>query len=140
MKKDERYIVNKIVPYLERDDYYVFVDRDLGQTRIKSGWDFLIAKNNQVIFIEAKIDNKKLTAYQDLTKSLITITSNTFLQINFLLDDNQDICGLRLQSKSREGIKKVISIPSFKHSSDQEQVYCEIAFIISNFFKEIVNK
>jgi len=137
MKKDERRIVNKIVPHLEENGFYCFVDQDTGNMRIKTGWDFLISKNNRSLFIEAKTDKNKLTDYQDLQKSLITFTGNTYLQINFFLSKNKKVVeAVKIQTYNKKGKTEICSTFSFNEKED----YKELAIMITNIFNKNIKQ
>jgi hypothetical protein len=71
----ERAAVNNLLLHLRRkykDALYIYVDRDAGALRhTSSGWDFLLAKDGKIVFVEAKVGGGKLTDYQEYTRQQI---------------------------------------------------------------------
>lgn len=90
-KLNERELVENLIRYLKRNEknrIYVYVDRDPPSLRhIRSGWDFLVAKNGQVVFCEAKVRKAKLTDWQTLVQTENILAGNEYVVLRFFDDD-----------------------------------------------------
>lgn len=84
--KDERAHVNALVKAIQKNSpgVYVYIDRDAGNARhTSSGWDFMLALNGCVAYCEAKIENKKLSDFQEFTRALILASGTPYLVVRF---------------------------------------------------------
>lgn len=84
--KDERAHVNALVKVLQKNSpgVYVYIDRDAGSERhTSSGFDFLLAKNDTVVFCEAKEEKGKLSDWQEFTRALIKSAKTPYLVVRF---------------------------------------------------------
>lgn len=69
---DERALVNALIAQLQKTAIhppYFFIDRDSPDRVFSSGFDFLGVYGGEVIFVEAKYGDGKLTDYQFITKA-----------------------------------------------------------------------
>ena len=89
--KNERSHVNALIKAIQKNSpgVYVHIDRDAGAARhTSSGYDFLLAFNGQVVFVEAKEDTGKLSDWQEFTRSLIQAAKCKYHVIRF--SENED--------------------------------------------------
>ncbi len=85
----ERQLVNLLVKALKKNSpgIYIHVDRDSGAMRhTSSGWDFLAAMNGKVVFCECKIENGKLTDWQKLVRTELTLAKVPHEVLRFSAD------------------------------------------------------
>jgi len=104
----ERAAVNNLLLHLRRkykDALYIFVDRDAGALRhTSSGWDFLLAKDGKVVFVEAKVGSGKLTDYQDYTRQQILSARCRHVVLRFS-DDGYSVLVNGTSVKSVESVR-----------------------------------
>jgi hypothetical protein len=84
--KDERAHVNALIKAIQKNSsgVYVYIDRDAGSMRhTSSGWDFLLAHNNKVVFCEAKEGYKKLSDWQECIQALVRSAECSYHVIRF---------------------------------------------------------
>jgi hypothetical protein len=90
--KDERTNVNALIQAIQKNSLsasttYVHVDRDAGSARhTSSGWDFLLARDDKIVFCEAKQPKGKLSSWQELTRVLIQRASCRYCVVRFSED------------------------------------------------------
>ena len=87
--KDERAYVNKLVKAVQANSHrvYVYIDRDAGSARhTSSGFDFLLASNSVVVFIEAKVENGKLSDWQEFVQADIKSARTMYRVVRFTKD------------------------------------------------------
>jgi hypothetical protein len=87
--KDERALVNKLTKAILKNSpkTYIHIDRDSGSQRhTSSGFDFLLALHNRVVFCEAKIEKKSLSTWQEFTKAQVTAADVAYRVIRFTTD------------------------------------------------------
>jgi hypothetical protein len=86
-RKNERANVNALVKAIQKNSpgVYVYIDRDAGNVRhTSSGYDFLLAFNNHVVFAEAKEAKGKLSDWQEFTRLLIQAAACKYCVVRFL--------------------------------------------------------
>lgn len=84
--KDERAYVNALVKAIQKNSpgVYVFIDRDAGNVRhTSSGWDFSLTLLGRVVYCEAKVENGKLTDWQELTRALVLANGTPYRVVRF---------------------------------------------------------
>lgn len=99
--KDERAHVNALIKAIQKNSpgVYVYIDRDAGTVRhTSSGFDFFIVSNGFVIFVEAKMENGRLTSWQEFVRAKILASGTLYKVIRFnengeffLMDDKKRI-------------------------------------------------
>jgi hypothetical protein len=86
--KDERAHVNALVKAVIKNSpdpgVYIFIDRDAGNVRhTSSGWDFQISKGGRVVYCEAKVENGKLSSWQEFTRASILAAGTPYYVVRF---------------------------------------------------------
>jgi hypothetical protein len=84
--KNERAHVNALVKAIQKNSpgVHVYIDRDAGNARhTSSGFDFLLAFNNRVVFAEAKEEKGRLTSWQEFTRSRIQAAACKYRVVRF---------------------------------------------------------
>lgn len=87
--KDERAHVNALVKAIQKNSpgVYIFIDRDAGNMRhTSSGWDFLLACHGLVIFCEAKVENGKLSDWQEFVRAAVLASKTPYVVARFWED------------------------------------------------------
>ena len=85
----ERTLVNKLIKAIQANSHrvYIHVDRDSGSQRhTSSGWDFLLAADGWVVFVEAKTEKGKLSEWQDFTRAQIIAARSDYIVVHFSAD------------------------------------------------------
>ncbi len=84
--KDERAYVNALVKAIQKNspDVYIFIDRDAGSARhTSSGWDFQLSRGGRVVYCEAKLENGKLSEWQEFTRAAILASGTPYYVVRF---------------------------------------------------------
>jgi len=85
--KDERANVNALVKAIQKNSphqVYVHIDRDSGSARhTSSGYDFLMASEGRVIFVEAKQPKGKMSSWQQFAQAQITASGTKYCVVIF---------------------------------------------------------
>lgn len=88
-RRVERGGVSELIAALEKaasSPLYVFVDRDSGGERSKSGFDFLLVYKGQTVFVEAKA-RTELSPFQKLTRRRIENAGGRYIVCKFTVDE-----------------------------------------------------
>ena len=84
--KDERAHVNALIKAIQKNSpgVYVHIDRDAGAARhTSSGFDFLLARDGSVVFVEAKTLKGKLSSWQQFVQAQITASGTKYCVVRF---------------------------------------------------------
>ena len=87
--KNERAHVNALIKAIQKNSpgVYVHIDRDAGAIRhTSSGYDFLLAFDGRVVFVEAKEENGRLSDWQEFTRSFIINAKCNYRVVRFWYD------------------------------------------------------
>lgn len=86
---NERAHVNALVKAIQKNSprVYIYIDRDAGSIRhTSSGFDFILAADNTVVFCEAKESKGKLSDWQEFVKAQITAARVKYYVVRFFED------------------------------------------------------
>lgn len=85
--KDERDYVNALLAAIRKNSpgiIYDYVDRDAGNARhTSSGWDFQLSRGGRVVYCEAKVENGKLSSWQEFTRASILASGTPYYVVRF---------------------------------------------------------